>query len=107
MAAICILGVVAAGLCRDIAARGIVLEDEVHNAGDSVGAVLSSCAIKQHFDVINRTGRYHRYVGGGTAREAVDTGDVEISRAVAAFAVDHYQRVVRRKTAHCLLYTSP
>jgi hypothetical protein len=32
----------------------VVLEDDVHDAGNGVGAVLGGGAVEQHFDVIDR-----------------------------------------------------
>src|SRR5581483_6820241 len=79
-------------------ARGLVLEDDVHDAGDGVGAVLGGGAVQQHFDVIDRRGGDQRKVGRARARTEAAV-DVQVGRIVAAMAVDQNQRVIGGKAA--------
>jgi hypothetical protein len=83
----------------DLAAFGQTLEAEVDDACDRVGAVLCSCAVTQHFDLVERERREHgdvdalRTVGQTVAEEGDDRG------TVATLAVDEDQGVVRRQSA--------
>ncbi len=90
----------------DVAAGGSVhewgelplLEDEIHHAGDGVGAVLGRGAVTQHLDAIDgaRRDRVQVHAAGarpGTVGEGVDQG-----RLVPPLAVDQHQRVVGAQT---------
>ncbi len=84
---------VGAGVDLDAAPRPVVLEQEVHHAGDGVRAVLRRCAVAQHLHLAQGDGRDGRDVGPlravGHPREPGDD-----RRAVPALAVHQRQRVV-------------
>ena len=91
--------VIASGGGGQCAARGLLLQNEVHDAGDGVGAVLGGSAVQQHFDVIDRRFRKQRDVGARTAGGEVAAIDVQVAGIMTALAVHQHQSVIRRKAA--------
>ena len=83
---------------RELAARRILLEDDVHHAGDGVGTVLGGGAVQQHFDMVDRRFRDQRQVGARSCRTPESPRkNVQIAGIVAAIAVHQHQGVVRGK----------
>ena len=75
------------------------LQNDVHDAGDGVRAVLGGGAVLQHFDVVDRADRDEGQVGCGRALVGAAAVNREIGGRVAALAVHQHQGVVRIKAA--------
>jgi len=80
------------------AAGRILLQDDVHNAGDGVGAILRRGAVGQHFDVVDRVDRDEAEVSRRRARVRAAAVDREVRGGMAALAVDQHQGIVRTQT---------
>ena len=76
-----------------------VLHLEVDDPGNGVGAVLGGRAITQDFHVLDGDTRDHADIGAVCALAGAGCELGNQRRPVAAFAVDHDQGLVRRKTA--------
>ena len=75
-----------------------VLENDVDDAGDGVGAVLRRGAVAQHLDALDGAHRDGVQVGAGGA--APDRGvDVDEGAAVAPLAVHQHQHLIRPQAA--------
>ena len=84
---------VGAGVELQAAARAVVLEQEVHHAGNGVRAVLRRGAVAQHLDLAQRDRRNRRDVRPLRAiRHAGEPGNDR--RTVPALAVDQHERMV-------------
>ena len=80
------------GVQLERAARGVVLELEVHDPGDGVRAVLRRRPVSQHLDLPERDGRDDGDVEPLRPEgDAVAAVPVDDRRAVAALAVDEDQ----------------
>ena len=91
---------VAVAAAVDVARHAAVvrLEDDVHDAGDGIRAVLRGGAVLQHLDVVDGGDGNVVQVGRRAALvRAAQHGQVR--RAVAALAVHEHQRIVRRQPA--------
>ncbi|MNO44052.1 hypothetical protein D3C76_342880 [compost metagenome] len=84
--------IVFAVLGADRAAVVALLEDDVDDPGDGVGAVLRRGAVTQHFDMVDGADGDHVQVH---RVGAVGRGGVEVDHCavVAAFAIDQHQHV--------------
>src|ERR1043165_1845463 len=82
--------IVGTDLGRGFAALGVVLEDDVDDAGDRIGTVLRGRAITQHFDMVDRAERDQIEIRRlGTA---IDVSiDVDDRAGMATLAVDEHQ----------------
>ena len=83
---------------RGVAALLVVLQDDVDDAGDRVGAILGGGPVLQHLDALDRRRRDQVEIGGRRALIG-SAEDREVGRAVAALAVDQHERVVRTQPA--------
>ena len=79
----------------NLTAFGIAPGHQVDDAGDGVGPVLCRGAVAQHLDPLQRDARNHAHVGsvGALAGRGYELGDDR--GAVAAFAVDHHECLIR------------
>jgi hypothetical protein len=85
------------------AAGGILLEDDVDDPGDGIGAVLCSGTLGVNLDVIDRVDRNHVdvHVGGALVR-GTDI-DRQVGGGVAALAVDQHQHIVGTQPVQTIL----
>ena len=78
-----------------------MLQDDVDDTRDGVGAVLRRRAVAQNLDVVDRGNRYqiqvHRRRPGADGGEIVDE-----RRAVATLAIDQDQDIVAGETTNCV-----
>ena len=81
------------------AAVGPVLEDEIDDAGDGVGAILRRGRVAQHLDALERDRRDHADVGTLCAVRNAVTEKGDDRRAVAPLAVDEHQSLVGAEAA--------
>ena len=86
--------------CRLRAAAHAFFQLDVDDASNSIGTILRSCTVAQHFEALNRQWRNGVEIDGGRAT-ADRTVQVDESRLVTTLAVDEHQNLIRRKTAQC------
>ena len=83
----------------DLAAFTGLLQDDVYDPGDGVGAVLGGRAVGQYFDVVDGADGDEAEVGGRTARVDRAGVDHQVGAVMAALAVHQHQGVVRAQAA--------
>ena len=81
------------------AAVRVVLQHEVHDAGDGVRAVLRRRAVAQDFDALEGDRRYHGQVRALRALRRLGHQPRDDRAAMPPLAIDQHQRVVGRKIA--------
>ena len=92
-----ILAVALTRFCGEAAAFGIVLEDDVDDARDRVGAILRCSAVSQHFDLLDCAGRNEVEVNRVATHGCRPGIEVDNRAVVTPLAVHKNQHVYARE----------